>query len=188
MSNELSHVRLASFDPNRNFKRGASKLKLFAWYFCKMSIFLTPIPFPNFVKRKILIMFGATIGKGLVLKPRVNIHFPWKLTIGTDVWIGEEVFILNFETATIGNNVCISQRAFLCGGNHDYRDPSMSYRNGTIDLLDGCWVGAQTFIGPGVRIGVDSIVSAGSVVTKSVEGNGIYRGNPAEFVGNRWKE
>jgi putative colanic acid biosynthesis acetyltransferase WcaF len=128
----------------------------------------------------------AKIGKGVIIKPRVNIHFPWKLIIGDNVWIGEEVFLLNFELLTVENNVCISQRAFLCGGNHDYRDPSMSYRNGSITLEDGCWVGANVFIGPGVTIGIDSVVSVGSVATQSLTGNGIFKGNPAELIKKRW--
>jgi putative colanic acid biosynthesis acetyltransferase WcaF len=116
----------------------------------------------------------------------VNIHFPWKLVVGDHVWIGEEAFLLNFELLSIGNNVCISQRAFLCGGNHDYKTASMPYRNGPITLEDGSWIGANTFIGPNVTIGVDTVVSAGSVVTQSLEGNGIYRGNPVQFIKNRW--
>lgn len=92
-----------------------------------MLFFLLAFPFPSSLKVKILKLFGAKIGVGLVIKPRVNIHFPWKLIIGDDVWIGGEVFILNFELLTIGNNVCVSQRAFLCGGNHNFKIPSMLY-------------------------------------------------------------
>ena len=98
----------------------------------------------------------------------------------------KKLFLLNFELLSIGNNVCISQRAFLCGGNHDYKISSMPYRNGPITLEDGCWIGANAFIGPNVIIGTDTVVSAGSVVTQSLERNGIYRGNPAQLIKNRW--
>ena len=180
-----SRVRLKDFDAS-GFNRGAGKGKEICWYLFKMVFFLSAFPFPNFVKIKLLRLFGAKIGVGVTIKPRVNIHFPWKLEIGNDVWIGEEVFILNFEKAIIGNNVCVSQRAFLCGGNHDFKQPSMPYRNGTINLLDGAWVGASCFVGPGVTIGIDTVVTAGSIVTGSLEGNGIYRGNPAVFIKSRW--
>jgi putative colanic acid biosynthesis acetyltransferase WcaF len=148
---------------------------------------LTAFPFPSGLKCKLLRLFGAKVGKNVLIKPRVNIHFPWKLEIGSDVWIGEEVFILNFEKVKIGSNVCISQRAFLCGGNHDYKTPLMPYRNGTITLEDGSWVGAQCFVAPNVTIGVDCVVSACSVVTGDLPENSICTGNPAKAVKERWK-
>lgn len=182
-----SKVDLHSFNSSRGLDRGSSKFKEVLWYLIKIVFFLSAIPFPSSLKANLLRFFGGRVGKDLVIKPRVNIHFPWKLTIGDNVWIGEEAFLLNFEELTIGCNVCISQRAFLCGGNHDYRDPSMSYRNGSITLKDGSWVGASVFIGPNVVIGIDSVIAAGSVVTKSIPDNLIFKGNPAELVGKRWK-
>jgi putative colanic acid biosynthesis acetyltransferase WcaF len=183
----LSKVKLAEFDSSIGLDRGVGKPKEVLWYFIKMIFFLSAFPFPNAMKTSLLKRFGAKVGIGVVIKPRVNIHMPWKISIGDYVWIGEEVFILNFEPTFIGNNVCISQRAFLCGGNHNYLDPTMPYRNGPIFLKDGCWVGASSFIGPNVTIGIDTIVSAGSVVTKSLAENGIFMGNPAEYLKARWK-
>jgi putative colanic acid biosynthesis acetyltransferase WcaF len=183
---QRSKVRLGDFNSSIGLDRGVSKPKEVFWHFVKMIFFLSSFPFPNGFKTLLLKLFGAQVGEGVIIKPRVNIHMPWKITIGNHVWIGEEVFILNFERATIGNNVCISQRAFLCGGNHNYLDPTMPYRNGPITLEDGSWVGAGCFIGPNVIIGTDTIASAGSIVTKSLAENGIYRGNPAVYIKARW--
>lgn len=181
-----TNVRLDLFNSKIGLDRGASKAKEISWYFIKVLFFLSAIPYPSKFKVLLLRFFGAKIGKGLVIKPRVNIHFPWKLIIGNNVWIGEEAFLLNFELLTIESNVCISQRAFLCGGNHDYRKEEMPYRNGIITIQDGCWIGAVSFIGPNVIIGTDTVVSANSVVTKSLAENGIYSGNPVQFIKNRW--
>ncbi|QJD96957.1 colanic acid biosynthesis acetyltransferase WcaF [Mucilaginibacter robiniae] len=188
MNNTLSRssrVRLDEFNP-AGFNRGASKFKEVTWYFCKMLFFLTAMPFPNGFKISILKWFGAKVGAGVIIKPRVNIHFPWKLEIGNHVWIGEEAFILNFEKVTIGDHACLSQRAFLCGGNHDFRDPAMPYRNGPITLCQGVWIGAGCFIAPNITIDIDSVITAGSVVTQNVQANSIYRGNPAVFIKPRW--
>lgn len=182
----MTKVKLEQFDASSGLNREAGKLKEVLWYLIKVMFFLSAVPYPSRFKVFLLRTFGAKVGIDVVLKPRINIHFPWKLTIGNHVWIGEEVFLLNFEKLTIGDNVCISQRAFLCGGNHDYTIPSMPYRNGPIILEDGCWVGANVFIGPNVLIGSESVISAGSVVTKSVGSNGIYRGNPVEYIKKRW--
>jgi putative colanic acid biosynthesis acetyltransferase WcaF len=181
-----SKVKLEDFDASAGLDRGAGKLKEIMWYFIKMIFFLSAMPYPNSWKRTLLKLFGAEIGHGVIIKPRVNIHFPWKLIIGNHVWIGEEAFLLNFELLTLGNNVCISQRAFLCGGNHDFRVPCMPYRNGPITLMDGCWIGASVFIAPGIIVGTDSVVTAGSVVTESLGENGIYKGNPLVFIKQRW--
>ena len=182
---ESSRVKLNDFRPD-GFDRGAGKIKEVCWYLVKMLFFLSAFPFPSSLKVLLLKLFGGKIGNGVNIKPRVNIHFPWKLSIGDNCWIGEEVFILNFEKVVIGNNVCVSQRAFLCGGNHDFKQPSMPYRNGPITLNDGAWVGASCFVGPGVTIGIDCVVTAGSIVTSNLNNNGIFRGNPAVFIKNRW--
>lgn len=181
-----SKVRLNDFDASIGLDRKAGKLKEISWYFAKMFFFLTAFPWPSSLKAFLLRLFGAKVGSGLVLKPRVNIHMPWKLSIGNNVWIGEEAFLLNFEPLIIGNNVCVSQRAFLCGGNHNFKDPTMPYRNGPITLEDGCWVGASVFVAPNTVIGTDTVVSVCSVVLKSLPSNGLYKGNPAEFVKPRW--
>ena len=182
----MSKVRLKEFDSSIGLNRDVRRSTEIIWYLVKIAFFLSAIPYPSKFKVMLLRLFGTKVGTGLVIKPRVNIHFPWKLDIGDHVWIGEEAFLLNFENLSIGNNVCISQRAFLCGGNHDYKISSMPYRNGPITLEEGCWIGASTFVGPNVTIGTDTVVSAGSVVTQSLEGNGVYRGNPAQFMKNRW--
>ncbi|CAM3762690.1 WcaF family extracellular polysaccharide biosynthesis acetyltransferase [Flavobacterium chungbukense] len=182
----MKKVRLDLFDSQLGLDRGASKGKEMLWYAVKVLFFLTAVPYPSKFKVFLLKIFGAKAGKGVVIKPRVNIHFPWKLAVGDNVWIGEEVFFLNFELLTIGNNVCISQKVFVCGGNHDYKDPTMPYRNGAIVLEDGSWVGACSFVGPNLKIGANTIVSAGSIVTKSLPENGVYKGNPLQLVKERW--
>jgi putative colanic acid biosynthesis acetyltransferase WcaF len=180
-----SQVTLNKFDGKLNLHRGAGKLKESAWYAVKMLFFLTAFPYPSALKARLLRLFGAKVGRGLCIKPRVNIHFPWKLEIGDHVWIGEEVFLLNFEKLTIGNNVCISQRAFLCGGNHDYKSPAMPYRNGEITLQDGSWIGAGVFVAPQVTVGTDTVVTACSVALKSLPENAVCAGNPAKFIKER---
>jgi len=183
-----SKVKLQNFNPSDGLDRGASKVKEISWYLIKWFFFLSALPYPNSLKASLLRCFGAKVGKGVVIKPRVNIHMPWKLEIGDHTWIGEEAFLLNFEPLIIGNNVCVSQRAFLCGGNHNYKIAEMPYRNGPITLEDGCWVGASCFVSPNVIIGVDCVVSACSVVRTSLPSNTVCEGNPAKPIKPRWAE
>jgi len=182
----MTRVRNDLFDSSKGLDRGRQPLVEISWYAIKCAFFLSPIPFPSTFKCAILRAFGAVVGNGVILKPRVNIHFPWKLKVGDHTWIGEEVCILNFEPVTIGSHCCISQRAFLCTGNHDFRQPEMPYRNQPILIEDGAWIGAQVFISPGVTIGTEAVITAGSVVTKSQPAQTICSGNPCVPVKPRW--
>jgi putative colanic acid biosynthesis acetyltransferase WcaF len=184
----MTKIRNDLFDARKGLDRGRPKWVEAIWYLLKCVIFLSPLPFPSSLKRRILRWFGARIGEGVVIKPRVNIHFPWKLTVGDHSWIGEEAFILNFEPVTIGAHCCISQRVFLCGGNHDYRLPDMPYRNRPITIEDGVWIGAQSFVGPDVTIGMEAVIIAGSVVTRNQPVQMVCTGNPCVAVKTRWQE
>lgn len=174
------------FDPGQGLDRGRSRMVEAVWHLCKCLLFLTPLPVPSLFKCQVLRLFGARVGKGVVIKPQVKIHFPWKLTVGDFAWLGEEVFILNFEPVTIGAHCCISQRAFLCGGSHDYRQPEMPYRNGPIRVGDGAWVGAQVFVAPGITIGSEAVITAGSVVTRDVPARMVCTGYPCLPLKKRW--
>ncbi len=174
----MTRVRNDQFDARDGLDRGRSKLVEAAWYLFKCVLFLPPWPVPSGLKAGILRLFGARIGRGVVIKPRVNIYFPWKLEVGDFTWLGEEAFILNFEPVTIGAHCCISQRAFICTGNHDYRKADMPYRNRPITVEAGGWVGAQAFVGPGVTIGREAVIMAGSIVTRDQPQQMVCGGNP----------
>lgn len=184
----MTRMRLDLFDASRNLDRGRAAWFEAVWYLVKTVFFLSALPWPSVLKRGLLRFFGAKIGPEVVIKPRVNVHFPWRLEVGAHTWIGEEVFILNFEPVRIGSHACLSQRAFLCTGNHDFRDERFSFRSAQIMVGDGAWVGASVFVGPGVEIGNEAVVTAGSVVLKSLPGAMICAGNPAVAVSPRWKD
>lgn len=180
-------VRNDLFDPSKGLDRGGSAWVMALWQIVKWIFFRTVFPWSSSLKVCLLKLFGAKIGCGVCIKPQVNIHYPWKLEIGDYAWIGEDVFILNFEPIKIGTHACISQRAFLCGGNHDFRDPAMSYRNGPIMIEDGAWVGAQVFIAPCVTIGREAVATACSVVLKDLPAGMICSGNPCVPIKSRWR-
>ena len=114
-----------------------------------------------------------------MIRANVNISFPWRLTIGDHVWIGEDVGILTLAPVTIESNVCISQRAYLCTGSHDFRREDFKLKVAPITVREGSWIAAASFIAPGIEIGSGAIVSAGSVVFENVAPKTFVRGNPA---------
>jgi putative colanic acid biosynthesis acetyltransferase WcaF len=119
------------------------------------------------------------VGRGVVIRSRVNITFPWRFECGDNVWIGDEVYILSLAMVTIRSNVCLSQRAFLCTGSHDFRKETFDLITKPITVEDGCWIAAGAFVGPGVNIGGGSVVAAGAVVIKDVAAGTLLGGNPA---------
>ena len=123
---------------------------------------------PASARAKILRLFGASIGSEVLIRHDVQIHWPWKLTIGDNSWLGAGSWLLNLEPITIGSNVCISQGAFLCTGSHDRHSPTFEFDNGPIVIGDGVWIAARATVLRGVTVGADSVVGSCALVTKDV--------------------
>lgn len=175
---------LSSFE-NTWYKPGRNILIMAIWFFVNALIFRNPLlPFSRF-KVTILRFFGANIGKGVVLKPAINIKYPWRLKIGNHVWIGENVWIDNLADVVIADHVCISQGAMLLTGNHNYKKPTFDLIIGGITLEEGVWIGAQTVVCPGVKASSHALLTAGSVATSNLETYSIYSGNPAQKIRER---
>jgi putative colanic acid biosynthesis acetyltransferase WcaF len=174
-------LRLDRYD-NSDFDRGAGRIKEGLWILCKCAFFLNPFPWPSALRVVLLRLFGARIGRGVVIRSGANVTFPWRLIVADHVWIGEEVLILSLAPVTIGSHVCISQRAFLCTGSHAWRRETFDLRIRPIVVGDSVWISAQAFIGAGVTLGSGSIVSAGTVVMQSIPENSVAKGNPATVV------
>ena len=170
---------------NNSWYKAGNKAKIILWFLTNSLFFNTYFPIPVFIKIAILRTFGAKIGKGVVIKPSVNIKYPWFLDIGDFSWIGENVWIDNLTKVKIGKNVCLSQGSMLLTGNHDYKKTTFDLIIGEIILEDGVWIGAKAIVCPNVVCYSHSILAVNSVATKNLESFSIYQGNPAEFVRKR---
>jgi len=153
--------------------------KRVVWYVTNMFFFKTLIPFPSSFKACLLRVFGAEIGAGVIIKPNVNIKYPWHLTVGDNTWIGEGVWIDNLVNIDIGSNVCLSQEAYLLTGSHDYKKKHFDLIIKKKFHKDGVWIGAKTVVCPGVVCYSHSVLSVGSVATGDLDEYSIYQGNPA---------
>ena len=140
---------------------------------------------PSSLRTRLLRLFGSRIGKRVFIKPGVTIKYPWHLEVADDCWIGENCWIDNLTTVRLGSNVCVSQGAYLCTGNHDWSDPRFGLMIAPIDLMDGAWAGAKCILTPGTVLGEGAVAGAGSVVTGRIPDYEIYSGNPAVFVKRR---
>jgi putative colanic acid biosynthesis acetyltransferase WcaF len=163
---------------NRDFQPGGT-LKRSLWYLINLFFFSTAIPFPSSIKSNLLTLFGATVGNAVVIKPSVNIKYPWFLEIGDNAWIGENVWIDNLARIKIGKNVVLSQGAYLLTGSHDYTRQDFRLMTGQIILEEGVWIAAKATVCPGVTCKSHSILSVSSVATHDLSPYTLYQGNPA---------
>jgi putative colanic acid biosynthesis acetyltransferase WcaF len=173
---------LSKFD-NSWFNPGGP-LKRLIWYFFNLLFLRSGMPFSG-LKVFLLRLFGARIGSGVVIKPHVNIKYPWKLSIDDNCWVGENVWIDNLGEVLLGKNVCLSQGAMLLCGNHDFSKVSFDLIVKNITLEEGVWIGAQSVVCPGVICRSHSVLAVGSVATKELDAYSIYQGNPAIKIKDR---
>ncbi len=185
MTSTRKTVDLSRFDNTATFDPGAGFAKRTLWYFTNVFFFLNPaFPFRS-PKPGLLRLFGAKVGRGVVIHPGVNIKFPWKLSIGNNSWIGQRVWLDNLDQLTIGDNVVISQGAMIIQGSHDYKKVDYPTYSGPVVLEEGSWIGAGAIVTLGVTARSHAVLAVGSVATKDLEPYTIYQGNPAVPVRER---
>ena len=166
-------MRLDHYE-NGAFSRGASRLTELTWIVLSGIFFSSWLPGSGW--RCILLRaFGAQIGKGVVIKPRVLVKFPWRLNISDHVWIGERVWIDNLDEVKIGAHSCISQGAYLCTGSHDWADPRFGLVTKSITIGSSCWVGARASLAPGTVMEDGSVIAMHSLGHGTLSANMIYR-------------
>jgi len=177
----MAQVDLSCYQ-NPEFERGGSVWKEMLWILCSHLFFQHNLAVWNQLKIWLLRRFGAQLGKGVLIKPNVQIKFPWKLRIGNHVWIGEHVWIDNLDFVHIGDHVCISQGALLLCGNHNYKSATFKLMTQPIHLENGVWIGAKAIVCPGVHCGSHAVLGVSAVAVNNLEKYMIYQGNPAQAI------
>ena len=136
-------------------------------------------------RASLLRLFGAKVGKGAAIRPTANIEVPWMVDIQDDASIGDFAIIYSLGKVTIGKRSIVSQYAHLCAGTHDYNDHTFKLIRSPVTIGDDVWLGADTFIGPGVNIADLCVVGARSSVYKDLPEKMVCVGNPASAIKER---
>ena len=169
---------------NKEFNRGRSVLIETLWLISQWLFISSWIP-GSLHRVLFLKLFGAKIGENVVIKPGLRVKFPWRLSIGNNVWIGESCWLDNLDNITVGNHCCVSQGVYICTGNHDWTSPQFALLHAPVILEDQSWLGAMSVVAPGVRVGEGAILTMGSVAVKDLAAWEIYSGNPAQAIRKR---
>ena len=179
--------KLNTFQLPKNF-RGKNAFIVQLWWIVQGTIFRMSPQFLYGFRRFLLRLFGAKIGKKVIVRPTVKITYPWKVTIGDYSWVGDDVVLYSLGEIEIGKNVVISQKSYLCSGSHDYLKGDFPIFAKKISIEDECWLATDVFIAPGIRVGSATVVASRSSVYKDLPPNKICIGNPAKVIRERKSE
>lgn len=171
------------FKRNTETTDNANKLKLHLWKFVDQYLFKTSLNCLSFYRVWLLRMFGAKIGKGCYISPRATITRPWDFEMGNISAIDDCCFII--PPVKIGDYVSIGNNTHLCAGGHDVHSRGFERTPKLITIEDGCFLGADSFVGLGVTIGQFSVLGAHSTTFKDIPENSIALGSPAKVHSER---
>jgi len=178
---------LNKFKLPKNF-RGRSGLIVQLWWMTDFFFFKLSPQLMYGWRRFLLRLFGAKIGKGVIIRPNVTITYPWKVSIGDYSWIGDNVELYSLGEIEIGINVVISQKSYLCAASHDYDKEDFPIWSKKITIDDECWLATDVYVAPGVTIGKGTVVGARSSVFKDLPTGKICIGSPAIVIKDRKNE
>ncbi|AOW17490.1 colanic acid biosynthesis acetyltransferase WcaF [Polaribacter vadi] len=175
---------LSIFKLPRNF-RGRNAFVVQLWWIVQSIFFKNSPQFLYGFRRFLLRLFGAKIGKKVIIRPSVKITYPWKVSIGDYSWIGDDVVLYSLGEIEIGKNVVISQKCYICTGSHDYLQSDFPIFAKKNIIKDECWLATDVFVAPGVIIGKGSVIGSRSSVYKDIAPNKVCVGNPAKIIRER---
>jgi len=126
-------------------------------------------------------LFGA-VGDGTVVKPRFMCDYGINIRAGRNLFVNYDCIFLDVAPIDIGDDVQIAPAVQLYTATHPI-DPAVR-RSGLesgrpIRIGNNVWIGGGAIVLPGVTIGDDAVIGAGSVVTRDVPAGAVVVGNPA---------
>ena len=126
-------------------------------------------------------LFCGNIGADSRVMPGINVVRGNRVNIGKNVVVMYNCLMMAAGGITIEDDARVAANVQLISNNHDIHDRDILVCK-PVRLKKGCWIGAGASILPGVTVGENAIVGAGSVVTKDVEDDTIVAGNPARVI------
>jgi acetyltransferase-like isoleucine patch superfamily enzyme len=144
----------------------------------------------NWLRKLWMRRYLQHLGRDTVFQAGVRITRPDKVSIGSNCNLAPGAFITGGGGVCIGDWVGFGPDVKVWSMNHRFDDPDrpwllQGWDEKPVAIEDDVWLGANVFVMPGVTIGRGAIVSAGSVVNKSIPSYAIVVGNPGRVVGWR---
>ena len=162
--------------------RGRSAVVVQLWWLVQGTLFGLSPQFMYAWRNWLLRVFGAEVGRGVIVRPTARITYPWKVSIGDYAWIGDDVVLYSLGEIEIGNHAVVSQRSYLCAASHDYTQPDFPIYDKKVCIGAQSWLATDVFVAPGVSIGEGAVVGARSSVFHDLPPMMICVGSPAKPV------
>ena len=175
---------LNQFKQPKDF-RGRSAFIVQLWWIVQGTLFAWSPQFMFGWRRFLLRLFGAKIGAGVLIRPSVRVTYPWKISIGNNSWIGDDVVLYSLGTISIGSNTVVSQKSYLCTGTHDYSSVSFDIYAKPISIGSQVWIATDVFVAPGLTVGDGCVIGVRSTVLKDLPAGMVCYGNPAKPISSR---
>lgn len=136
-------------------------------------------------RREILKELLADMGKNCYIEPPLHANWGRNTHLGNNVYANFNLTLVDDTDIYIGDNVMIGPNVIIDTGTHpinpDLRKKQAQY-NVAVVIEENVWIGGGSIILPGVRIGKNSVIGAGSVVTKDIPENVVAVGNPCRVM------
>ena len=126
-------------------------------------------------------LFGDHMGENVMVQAPLRCILADPVRIGNNVVIMYNCLMMSRGGITIEDDVMIAANVSLISNNHDPYDRQVLLCK-PVHIKKGAWIGANAIILPGVTVGEQAIVAAGSVVTKDVPDYAVVAGNPARQI------
>ncbi|AHH96398.1 sugar O-acetyltransferase [Kutzneria viridogrisea] len=126
------------------------------------------------------------IGEGSWVMPRFQCDYGYLITLGRNSFLNYDAILMDCAPITIGDDVSIGPRAQLLTALHPVAEHDLRRERwesaAPISIGDNVWLGGGVIVCPGVRIGADTVVGAGSVVTRDLPERVLAAGNPCRVI------
>jgi putative colanic acid biosynthesis acetyltransferase WcaF len=181
MTDKHQFQRLDLFRLPEGF-RGRSATYVQLWWIVQ-ALIVKPSPQIFYSLRRFMLRaFGAKIGAGVRIRPGVEVTYPWKVSIGDNSWLGDDVTLYSLGPISIGANSVVSQNVYICAADHDYSDAAFPIRARAVTIGDQVWIASDAWVGPGVTVGDGTVVGARSTVVADLPPGMICVGSPCRSI------
>lgn len=175
------------FKPSQNKVDNSKKekIKIILWRITWFLFFRPTFTFMSPWRIFLLRLFGAKFGKGCYVSPAVSFYKPWNVQVGNLTSIDDYCHLRASGKIIIGDYVSLGIGVHILPGGHDIRSRGFEGNATFVKIENGCFLGAQSFVGRGVTIGQFSVLGARAVTYKDIPENSVAVGFPAKVISER---